>query len=188
MRSSLFLILAVFIARFASAAEPGFASSTLTAGAGGGFRVSGEGTNSWHNGPSFVGEYEFGLHKYVAATIGVDNLLLNHDVGSRFGTFTNRERITLVPFGLRATVPLSEGRVELFAGGGGAALNSSEFYLNNPYQGSKVLVQLNGGARFALDQAQRFRIGPTVRFYRDLGRPTQEWLSLSADSSYRFGH
>jgi len=110
-----------------------------------------------HPHPSFVGEYEFGLHKYVAATIGVDNLLLNRDVG----TFTNWERITLVFFGLRATVPLSEGRVELFAGG--------------------------GGARFALDQAQRFRIGPTVRFYRDLDRPTQEWLSLSADFSFRFG-
>lgn len=181
----LFVPLSIFTAR---AADPHLSSSTLTAGAGVGLPVSGYRTNAFHTGPSFVGEYEFGLHKYIAATVGVDNLVLPFDNYSRFETFTTHERVTLMPFGLRATVPLAVGRAELFAGAGAAYLWSSAYDLNNVYNASNFLFQLNGGARFALDNAKHFRLGPTVRFYRDLGRPTQQWLSISADLSYLVGN
>lgn len=171
----------------ALAADPQLGSSTFIAGVGGAFPVAGSGTSAFHNGPSFAGEYELGLHKYVAATFGVENYLLPFDNYSRWGSTSTRERVTLMPFGLRGVVPVAGGRAELFAGVGGAQLWSSEYNLGQPYYGSNFLFHLNGGARIALDRAQHFRLGPTVRYYRDVGRPTQQWLSLSADFSYRFG-
>jgi hypothetical protein len=149
--------------------------------------VSGYRTDAFHNGPSFSGEYEFGLHRFVAANIGVENFLLNFDTFSRFGTSTSRERVTLMPFGLRGIVPVAAGRVELFTGTGGAVLWSSEYNLAAGFEADKLLWHLNGGARIAIDRAKHFRVGPTVRLYRDLGRPTQQWVSVTADFSYRFG-
>jgi hypothetical protein len=182
-----FLILLGTLTNFtALAADLHFAASTLVAGFGGAFPASGYRTFAFHNGPSLSAEYEFGVHRFAAATIGVENFLLPFDNTSKFGTSITRERVTLMPFGLRGIVPVANGRVELFAGTGGAVLWSSEYNLAHPFQGDKLLWHLNGGARIAIDRAKHFRIGPTVRHYRDLGRPTQQWVSATADFSYRF--
>ena len=168
----------------ASAANLQFGSSTFTAGVGGVFPQSGAYTVApFHDGPTFSGEYEFGLHKFLAADIGVENFLPNYDTGSRLGGAVSRERVTLLSFGLRGVLPLG-GRAELFAGTGGAKRGSSNDF--NPY-GNSLLWQLNGGVRLALDRAKHWRVGPTVRLYRDLGRPTEEWLSVTGEVGYRFG-
>ncbi|HXJ37998.1 MAG TPA: hypothetical protein VNH18_01900 [Bryobacteraceae bacterium] len=159
-------------------------SSTLILGAGGAFPASGYRTGPFHDGASLNAEYELGLHRYVAATLGLDNFVLNLDNVSRLSVTQTRERVTLLPFGLRAIAPLAGGRAELFAGTGAAYLWSSAYDLQN--LGGGFLWQLNGGARVALDRAKHWRIGTTARFYRDLGRPTQQWVSLSGDVSYRF--
>jgi hypothetical protein len=171
----------------ALAADPQLGSSTFVAGVGGAFPVAGYSTSAFHNGPSFVGEYELGFHKYVAATFGAENYLLPFDNYSRYDTYSTRERVTLMPFGLRGILPIADGRAELFAGTGGAYLWTSQYYLRRSFDGSNFLWHLNGGAGIALDRAKHFRLGPTVRYYRDPGRPTQQWLSLSADFSYRSG-
>jgi hypothetical protein len=56
------------------------------------------------------------------------------------------------------------------------------FYYNAP----RTIWQINGGGRIALDKRRRFWVGPTVRFSRDGGRPTQEWISLTGDFGFRF--
>jgi hypothetical protein len=38
-----------------------------------------------------------------------------------------------------------------------------------------------------IDRAKHFFIGATMRYYRDLGRPTPEWVSVTGDVGYRFG-
>jgi hypothetical protein len=163
-----------------------FGSSTVILGVGGALPASGYRTTSFHNGPSIAGEYEFGLHRSVAANIGVENFFLNFDNITRNSLAVTRERITLMPFGIRGIAPLAGGRAELFAGAGGAYLWSSEYDLRS-YGGEGFLWQLNGGGRIAIDRAKHFRVGATMRFYRDLGRPTQEWFSVTGDVSYRFG-
>lgn len=109
------------------------------------------------------------MHKYLAAEIGVENFLLPYDNYSRLFSTSTRERVTLLRFELRETVPVADGRVELSAGTGGAVLWSSEDSLGHPYDGSRLLWPSNAGTR------------------ADLGRPTQQWVSLTADFSYRFG-
>ena len=169
-----------------AAADLQFGTSTLTLGAGAAFPVGGELTSSFNRGASFAGEYEFGLHRFLAATIGVENYVLSSVNCDPRGCSTARERFTLMPFGLRGIIPIAGGRGELFAGTGGARLWSNSF-LGGPFQQDNILWQFNGGFRIGLDRARHFRAGPTVRLNRDLGRPTQEWLSLTADFSYRFG-
>jgi hypothetical protein len=182
------LVAAVVLAGLPLAAiDPKFGVSTITVGAGGAFPAGGELTGSYHAGPSFAGEYELGLHRFLAATIGVENYFLNVDQCSRFGCPATRERFALMPFGLRGVLPLAGGRGELFAGTGGARLWTADSLFGGPFQRDTILWHLNAGLRFALDRGGHFRLGPTVRLNRDLGRPTQEWMSLTAEFSYRFG-
>src|SRR4051812_26190993 len=84
-------------------------SGTVILGAGGAFPGSGYRTFPFHTGTSVTGEYELGLHRFLAATVGLDNFTLNLDNYSRTSTVTTRERITLLPFGLRAIAPVASG-------------------------------------------------------------------------------
>src|ERR1017187_7017636 len=78
-----------------------FASSTVVAGVGGAFPAGGYRTSEVHNGSLLAGEYEFAVHRFVAATIGVENFLLPFDNTSKFGTSSALERVPLMPSGLR---------------------------------------------------------------------------------------
>jgi hypothetical protein len=169
------------------AADPQFGTSSVSLGADVAVPAGGYRTTAFHTGPAFAGEYEFRLHKFVGATIGAENYLLSVDQFGKFPLPATRERVTLMPFGLRGIVPFGDGRGELFAGTGGAALWTSDYTLGSSFERDKVLWHLNGGFRISLDRRQRFHVGPTVRHYRDLGRPTEQWVSLTAEFSYRFG-
>jgi len=94
--------------------------------------------------------------------------------------------VTLLSFGGRGIAPFERGRIELFAGAAAVRVfssNSELFFYNSPHW----IGQVNGGARIAIDERRHFWIGPALRFSRDGGRPTQEWVSLTADFGFRFG-
>src|ERR1017187_4759288 len=90
--------------------------NTVTIGAGGGFPAGGYRTDGFADSAAFSASYEFRLFRYLAPEAGVVNLIPN----SQFGTFITRERVTLISAGVRGIAPLRRGRIELFAGAGGA--------------------------------------------------------------------
>jgi len=53
------------------------------------------------------------------------------------------------------------------------------------YNGS--LLQYSGRATVAVDRRRHFRVGFTVRTWRDTGRPIQQWLSTTVSMVYGFG-
>ncbi len=104
----------------------------------------------------------------------------------KYGCASSRENFRLLDYGLRGILPLAGGRVELSAGlGGGYVLHP--FGYSGPYGPNQSLFQYSGKAAIAVDHAGRIRISFGVRTWRDLGRPTQQWLSTTAGVSYGFG-
>jgi hypothetical protein len=105
---------------------------------------------------------------------------------SRFGCSYSRLENKFLDYGLRGVLPLAAGRVELSVGVGGGYIwfdkaSSDNYY----YNGS--LLQYSGKAAVALDRHGRWRANFTIRTWRDLGRPIQQWLSTAAGISYGFG-
>ena len=161
--------------------------NTVMIGAGGGFPSGGYRTDGISNGAAFSASYEFRLFKYLAPEVGVVNMLPNVNYFGEYERQTYMERVTLLSMGVRGIVPLRQGRMELFGGVGAAHLWSSDIELTVlGYQSPRWLLQVNGGGRVAIDRRRRFWIGPTVRFSRDGGRPTEEWVSLTGDFGFRF--
>ncbi len=160
--------------------------STVSIGAGGGFPAGGYRTSQFSNSAAFSATYEFRFLRYIAPEVGLTNLIPNYTNFSEYGTSVSRERVTLLSIGARGVLPLANGRVELFAGPGATHIWSSQAELTKGYQAPAWLLELDGGGRIAIDRGHRFWIGPTVRFSRDGGRPTEEWASLTGDFAFRF--
>jgi hypothetical protein len=164
--------------------------NTVTVGAGGGFPTGGELTSTFGvpDSAAFSASYEFRLFKYLAPEVGVVNMIpdVPETGGDGFPLPPARARVTLLSFGAHGILPLKQGRIELLAGAGGVHVfttNNDEFlFFNAP----RTIWQINGGGRIALDKRRHFWVGPTVRFSRDGGRPTQEWVSLTGDFGFRF--
>lgn len=164
--------------------------NTLTLGVGGGFPTGGDltFTSFLPTSPAFSASYEFRLFKYFAPEVGVVNLIPKYVTNfdpHQGPPIPMRYRVTLVSAGGRAIAPLKPGRAELFVGAAAVHVSSSNsellFYYSSPW-----IWQVNGGGRIAIDKRSHFWIGPTVRFSRDGGRPTQEWVSLTGDFGFRF--
>ena len=127
------------------------------------------------------------MFRFLAPEVAVVNMLPNLLNGSEYGDYITRKRVTFITLGLRAVAPLLHRRVELFAGGGAAHVSSSYYELNGGlFLTPTWLLQIEGGGRVALGRRHRFWVGPAVRFYRDGGRPTEEWVSLTGDFGFRF--
>ncbi|HTB15808.1 MAG TPA: hypothetical protein VK752_29765 [Bryobacteraceae bacterium] len=162
-----------------------FGRGTISAGAGGGFTAGGENvyqTSYLPDSAAFSAGYEFRVLKYFAPEVSVVNLI---PLVPQFGKFPMppiRERVTLVSIGARGILPLHQGRVELFGGGGAVNVSTSEAYLEL----GSWLWQVNGGGRIAIGKRRRFWVGPTLRWSRNGGRPTEEWVSLTGDFGFRF--
>lgn len=185
MQKLRFLLLAASFSLMSFSQEAG--RNTIAIGAGGGFPAGGSGIYGISNSAAFSGSYEFRLFKYLAPEVALVNTIPNVDYGGRYGPDINRERITFLSFGARGIAPLMQGRLELFAGVGAAHLWSSDPYLTvDGYQAPRWFAQLSGGGRVAIDHRHRFWIGPTMRFTRDGGRPTEEWVALTGDVGFRF--
>lgn len=160
--------------------------STVSLGAGLGIPAGGYLTGSFSTNVSLGASYEFRLSRYLAPEVGVASLLPRALNNSEYGISSSRENVTLLSLGIRGILPLADGKAELFAGPGVARLFSSSYELTGSYQAPSFLFELATGARVAVDRRHRYWFGPTVRFARNGGRPTEEWVSLTADFGIRF--
>lgn len=199
MHRILRLTLFGLIPLIAGSAQDALHTSTVTFSAGGETP-----TNNYFgesSGPVFNGNYEYRLWKYLAAEVGVDTMLPARNSYSYAVIIpagvnltpspilyalipeNNRTRVTLVPFGLKGILPMDQGRLELFAGFGGAyAFHSDGSYFD------AMLMRGTLGGRFALDKKRHYWLGTSGQFSSNVGGGRQEWLSWTADFGLRFGH
>ncbi len=202
MHGILRLTLFGFMPLIAGIAQDAVHTSTITLSAGGETPTAndfGEGS-----GPVFNGNYEYRVWKHVAVEAGADTMLpaktdyLFVDIlpgTNLIGVTTlqtnspyvlterGRTWVTLLPFGLKGILPLAGGRLELFAGLGGAyALHSHDSCCN------AMLMRASVGGRFALDKRRHYWLGTSGQFSSNVGGYRQEWLSWTADFGLRFGH
>jgi hypothetical protein len=142
--------------------------------AAGGFPLSGYATNGFTAGPGWHTGYELRILKYLAPETGFTEIwpvAIDTCLSYRYTCISSRQYLKLFDYGLRGTAPLAGGRVELSLGvGGGYEWNQWKRYNNG------ALFQYAGKAAFAVTHGGRVRAAFTVRLWRDLGRPTQQWL------------
>lgn len=133
-------------------------------------------------GAGFSVTYAFRLHRYLAAEAGVQKAW-PRDITecSRFGCTFARGSATFTPFGLRGILPLLNDRVEMSAGFGGAHVFRAN---TDQFEAEQWLAQASIGVSVALTREGTFRLGPSVRFYSDLGRPTQRWAAASFEFTW----
>jgi hypothetical protein len=156
-------------------------------GAAGLFPLSGDRTVGYSPGPGYHGVYEFRLVQHLAADTGIAQTwpVATYNCG-RFGCEYSRQRLGLLDYGARGVLPLAGGRVELSVGLGGAYVWHPQAE-SGPFGPNGALFQYSGKAAFALDERRRFRLTATIRTYRDLGRPTQQWLTTTVGLGYGLG-
>ncbi len=177
-------------------------TSTVTFGLGAGRPVSynyGVG-----GGPQLNGSYEYRFLRHWAAEFGVDTTHVKTGIesvtvtapGSATGvtntasdtysyTYSKTNALaTSMPFGLRGILPLAQGRLELFGGGGGAYLWNPGVYGNNGGWGWQASL----GARLAVDQKRRYWFGTSGRYVHANGGYPPRWIVWTADPGFRFGH
>ena len=183
MRSLACLSVLFFLPQSASAQvrhELGFAAAGV-------FPAGGYLSNQYSAGPGWRAGYELGVWKYLAAETGFTEAWpVGTDTCNQFGCAYSRQPLKFLDYGLRGIVPLAVGRVELSLGVGGGYVwhkygHSGRFGTNQP------LFQYSAQAAFALDPQHRFRAIVTVRAWRDLGRPTQQWISTTGGFEVGFG-
>lgn len=170
-----------------SAAQTGFARHNFDFGAAGLFPMSGHKTAPYSPGPGWRAGYEFRGIKYLSAEVGFTNgwPMVSHSC-SRFGCIDSRERLSLLDYGVRGIAPLAGGLVELSIGLGSGYV-WHPFGAAGPFGTDQHLFQYSGGAAFAAGHTRRIRLVFGIRTWRDLGRPTQQWLSTTAGVRYGFG-
>ena len=134
------------------------------------------------NSPALRVGYGYRFHEYFQADVGLD--VVFHAAGvrdffeSQFGDLRIRDYQYFLPIGGRAVLPLAQGRVNIYGGGGGAWLRYQE-NIQQPFgdagfrtpcpvcasRGGWGYYALAGGS-VAIDRYQNFRLGVTTRMYR----------------------
>lgn len=124
-------------------------------------------------------QYGFRLSHYLAAEGGIQTAWPSDVTNcSKFGCMFERSAARFTPFGLRGILPLKQDRVQLTAGFGGAYVFRGNTDRSNAEQ---WLAQVSVGFSVAFTREGSLRLGPSVRFYSDLGRPTQKWTATSLE-------
>jgi hypothetical protein len=166
-------------------AQDGATRHNLEIGGGGIFPLNGYIADEYSAGPAGRAGYEFRLIMPLGAEVGITE---GGPAGTvcdrfRFGCIHPRETLKFLDYGVRGHLGLSGGRIDLSVGLGGGHIwyEYETFFRNVP------LFQYSGKAAVALDRGKRFRIAFTVRTWRDLGRPTQQWLSTTGSFVFGFG-
>lgn len=154
--------------------------------ASGVFPVGGYVTNAYSAGPGLRVGGELRLARYLAADAGWTGAWLVKGNCDPHGCFYPRYENKLLDYGLRGVLPLAGGRVELSIGVGGGYIWYDKLS-DDSFFGNGSLFQYSGKAAVALDRGGHWRVNFTVRTWRDLGRPIQQWLSTAAGISYGFG-
>jgi hypothetical protein len=170
------------------AAQDGAARHSLEVGGGRASPLGYTGAE-YSAGPALYAGYELRLQKHVAVEAGwTGSWLPGTWCSSQFGCERLREETSFLDYGLRGIVPVAAGRVELSVGLGGGYIwyrpPEGYYYTSSP-NGS--LLQYSGRATVAIDHHKHFRVGFTIRTWRDLGRPTQQWLSTAVGLIYGLG-
>ena len=148
-------------------------------GAAGLFPVSGYRAVGYSAGPGLRAGYEFRALKHFGAEAGfTDAWPVATEGCNRFGCTYSRQSLKLLDYGLRGVALLAGNRVELSIGlGGGYVWHPYGF--SGPFGPNGHLLQYSGKAASAVDRSARFRLAVGVRTWRDLSRPTQQWLSTT---------
>jgi hypothetical protein len=148
--------------------------------------VGGYLANAYSSGPGLRAGGDFRVTKYLAADAGWTGAWMSLDNGCKYPpcSYPQLEN-KFLDYGLRGVLPLAGGRVEFSVGVGGGYIwfdrTSGDSYHNG------TLFQYSGKAAVALDRSGHWRVNLTVRTWRDLGSPIQQWLSTAAGISYGFG-
>jgi hypothetical protein len=181
MRYSYAIILAL-AGTAASFAQSFLARSSFTAAATALSPLSGDKVSLVDSGAGFSFQYDFRVNRYLAAEAGVQKAW-PRDVTScsRFGCTFERASATFTPFGLRGILPLNHDRIHITAGFGGAYVFRAN---TDRFDAEQWLAQASIGFSVGLTREGSMRIGPSVRFYSDLGRPTQRWAATSLEFSW----
>jgi hypothetical protein len=147
--------------------------------AAGVFPVSGYRTTDYSAGPGWRAGYELRLVKYLGAEAGfTEGWPIGTDTCGRFGCTYSHQNLKLLDYGLRGVAPVVARRLELSIGLGGGYV-WHQYGFSGPFGPNQALFQYSGKAAFALHRQGRLRVAFTVRAWRDLGRPTQQWLSTT---------
>jgi hypothetical protein len=178
----------VFICFFAAvlAAQDDASRHSLEVGGGGVFPLSGWKASEYSVGPALHVGYQLRLQKYVAVEAGWTGSWGPTNVGfcsPKYGCEYLGGEVGFLDYGLRGIVPVAAGRVELSVGLGGGY----DWYGNGYNYFNSALIQYSGRATVAIDRRKHFRVGFTIRTWRDLGRPTQQWLSTTVSLVYGLG-
>jgi hypothetical protein len=160
------------------------ARHNLEIGGGGLFPLNGYIADNYSPGPAWRAGYELKLLKPLGVETGFTQAWPEGSVCNRFGCEHPRETLKLLDYGLRGHLPLIDSRLDLSAGVGGGQI----WYQRDSGFNNGALFQYSGKAAVALDPAARFKLAVTVRAWRDLGRPTQQWLSTTGSLILGFGH
>jgi hypothetical protein len=156
---------------------------SLEVGGGGVFPLSGWKASEYSAGPALHVGYQLRLQKYLAAEAGWTGSWLPGTSCSRYGCEHPLGEVGFLDYGLRGIAPVAAGRVELSAGLGGGYV----WYANDYNYFNSALIQYSGRAAVAIDRRTHFRVGFTIRTWRDLGRPTQQWFSTTLSLAYGLG-
>jgi hypothetical protein len=186
MKSHLYPLL--FLCAFAGTltAQTSVTRHRLELDSAGVFPVGGYKADEYSAGPALRAGYELRLRQYLAVDLGWTSAWLPGTSCSRFGCDYPRYQNRLLDYGLRGVLPLAQDRVELSVGlGGGYIWFNKTSGDSGYYNGS--LLQYSAKATVALDRSKHIRMGFSVRTWRDLGRPIQQWLSTAVGISYGFG-
>jgi len=149
--------------------------------------VGGYKAEEYSSGPGLRAGGEFRLNRYLAVDAGWTGAWMATDYNcSRFGCANSRLENKFLDYGLRGVLPLASGRVELSIGIGGGYIWFDKLSNDASYYNGSLL-QYSGKVAAGLDRNGHWRANFTVRTWRDLGRPIQQWLSTAAGISYGFG-
>ena len=177
-----YLVFLVFIPILA--AQDGATRHNLEVGGGGVYPIGGWLASEYSAGPALHAGYQLRLLKYLAAEGGWTGSWLPGTSCSRYGCEHPLGRVGFLDYGLRGIVPVAAGRVELSVGLGGGYIWYGPG--DAPYYNGSLL-QYSGRATVAVDRRRHFRVGFTVRTWRDTGSPIQQWLSTTVSVFYGFG-
>jgi len=144
--------------------------------------ISGEKVVLADPGAGFSFQYDFRLNRFLAAEAGVQKAWPRDVTGcTRFGCTFERASATFTPFGLRSILPLKQDRIQISASFGGSYVFRAN---TDSFDAEQWLAQASIGFSVALTREGTFRLGPSVRFYSDLGRPTQRWAATSLELTW----
>jgi hypothetical protein len=174
---SLFLLAGVL------SAQGGVALHNVEVGGAGLFPVSGYKTNAYSPGFGWRPGYELRFLRPLGAEAGFTEAWLRGTQCTRSGCDHPREPLKLMDYGLRGHILLDDDRIDLSAGVGGGYI----WYRYGDRFTNGSLIQYSGKAAVAIDHGKRVHAAFTLRIWRDLGRPTQQWLSPTGSVIFALG-